>query len=324
MESSTEHNLAALLAHARAIGRTPLPASRKAMAHCIRIRTRSASPRDSPPRLPMRVCPGDRVRSSAQCARVCRSAVRLLVGGIGRRSRQYQTASARAGVRACRQRCAFCICRRCVGSVAACGGAGPLRSFRLARLRGTAGERNCGADRCRGSRRASVALLHQRNYRPAERRDHLARQPARNDRMLLDRCRTDRARRRHPARSADVARFGTLHSAACCARRRQRRAGVRRLRCGGSHCALAPLGARAVLRGADDGQASRCRAGAGECAARSLEMHRLRWRSDVCRGLQGRVRRARPAPRADLRSRRDADDDHRDGSCDIGRRSGPR
>ena len=73
------------------------------------------------------------------------------------------------------------------------------------------------------------------------------------------------------------------------------------------------VGPRALLRGADDGAATGRRAGDRPSAPRSAEVHRVRRRPDVRRGLQGGASRAGPAARADLWPGRIADDDHRDG-----------
>ena len=72
-------------------------------------------------------------------------------------------------------------------------------------------------------------------------------------------------------------------------------------------------------------RAAGARTGDRARAARSAEVHRVRRRSDVRRGLQGGVRGAGSPARADLRPGRIADDDHRDGPrarrrCDRARR----
>ena len=85
-------------------------------------------------------------------------------------------------------------------------------------------------------RRRSLAVLHQRHHRPAERRHAQPPQPAVRLPLLLRRHRLDRHARHHPARRAADARLGPLRPRPHRARRQQRhprrlvraRAGLRR------------------------------------------------------------------------------------------------
>ena len=168
--------------------------------------------------------------------------------------------------------------------------------------------------------RRGVALLHERHDRAAEgRRDH-ARQPLRDDARVPRRRVAGGARRRDPASRAAVPRVRPVRRAPRGARRGERRAGIGRLRSGrdrGAHTVVARCG---LLRRTDDGQAPRRVAGDRRARRRAPEGHRVRRRPDVRRRLQGGVRGAGPAPRADLRAGRVADDDHSDGPRGARRR----
>ena len=172
------------------------------------------------------------------------------------------------------------------------------------------------AIRRRAPRRSCMALLHERHDRTAEgRRDH-ARQPACDEPALPRRRRAVAPGDAILHRGAAVARLGALRAAA---RPRAARSTSCRSRAAStptrSVALLAALGPRVVLRRADDGEAARRRRRRSAIArARPAEEHRLRRRPDVRRRLQGGVRGARAAPRADLRPGRIADDDHRDES----------
>ncbi len=113
-----------------------------------------------------------------------------------------------------------------------------------------------GIVRCRRSR---VALLHERHDRAAEGRRDLARQPARDEPMLPRLRRSGRAGRRAAASGAAVARLGAVRAAARGSGRRQRRAGIGRLRRRRDLPAARRVGPRVLLRRADDGEAPRRR-----------------------------------------------------------------
>ena len=130
----------------------------------------------------------------------------------------------------------------------------------------------------------------------------------------------------HPSRRRDtpsgpaLARIRAVRIAACPGGRRECRPAVRRIRSRRDLVVARTLGSLVLVRRADDGQAS-CRASlTPKCATGPAQEHRLRWRADVRRGLQGRVGGAGTETRADLRSGRIADDDHRDVACRCCRR----
>ena len=116
------------------------------------------------------------------------------------------------------------------------------------------------------------------------------------------------ARRSDPARRADEPRLRPLHHGARHAARRQRRAGIRRLRAGGNLRAVPRLAAHLDVRGADHGQAAGREPGG--MPEREHPHHRLGRRADVCRGRAEGARPLRAAARADLRPGRKPDDDH--------------
>ena len=105
-------------------------------------------------------------------------------------------------------------------------------------------------------RRSRLAVLHLRHHRPAEGRDAHPSRAGRGEPRLSRRGRCGRARRPDPARRADEPRLRPLHHGACHAARRQRGAGIRRLRAGGDLPPVSRLAAHVDVRRAHHGQAA--------------------------------------------------------------------
>ena len=313
-----------------------LPARRAGRRDALRLRgARRRASRSSPARFAAAGLAAGRPRRArlAQRAGVRRGAVRLLVGGARRACRSTRSCI-RGSSRSCsRQRRALGV-RRCgIGRrrSAACGRCADARARRRA---SAAPSTNAAARPALAAapapcapRRSGVALLHERHDRTAEGRGDLARQPARDERMPS--CRDVEAVAPgdailHPAPLSHGSGLYVLPHVL--ARRGQRRAGIGRLRCRRDLSRCSTRWDRACFFArADDGEAARRRARDRRRAARSAEVHRLRRRADVRRRLQGGVRGARSAARADLRPGRVADDDHRDEPraarrCDRARR----
>ena len=116
-------------------------------------------------------------------------------------------------------------------------------------------QRRSGADDRGRAGRRRLAVLHERHHGPAEGRDAEPSQPAGHDAVVLRGRRPDRARRRRPARGADVARLGLLHPAARGQGRLPGDPGERRLRSGRDLRAVPGASRRHAVRGADHGQA---------------------------------------------------------------------
>ncbi len=156
--------------------------------------------------------------------------------------------------------------------------------------------------------RSRLAVLHLRHDRPAEGRDAHAPRAGAGELCVSHRSGCVRAGRQRAARRADEPRLRPLHDGACGAARRQRRAGIRRLRAGRDLPPVRPLAAHVDVRRAHDGQAH------GRLRRRHRPVqyphHRLWRRADVCRGCAQGARPLRAAPRADLRSGREPDDHH--------------
>ena len=247
----------------------------------------------------------------AQRAAIRRGAVCLLVGRAHCGTGQREAAPEGARVRARRQRCARAPSSTRRGrarsrispptlpelrSAIAFGGSEYERLVAHRVSRGTG--RGCGG-------RRGVAFLHERHHRPAQGCGDHPRQSARDGAVFSGRRRSHCTRRRDPASGAAVAWLRPVPDPACRARRRQCHPRLRRLRSRGDRATRQRVEAQSLLRGADDAEAPGRRAGARTSAARSPEMHRLRRRADVRRGLQGGVRRPGTAHCTDLRAGRD-------------------
>ena len=156
--------------------------------------------------------------------------------------------------------------------------------------------------------RSRLAVLHLRHHRTAEGRDAHPQGAGGRERSLHGRGRYACARRSAAACRADEPRLRPLHDGLCHAPRRQRRAGIGRLRAGGNLRSVPRLAAHLDVCRSDHGQAAgRLRRGMSE---REHPHHRLWRRADVCRGRGEGARPVRPAAGADLRAGRKPDDHH--------------
>ena len=173
----------------------------------------------------------------------------------------------------------------------------------------TAFRRRPDRGRAARRRRSRLAVLHLRHDRPAEGRDADPSRAGGGEPRLSQRGRCRRARRSDPARRADEPRLRPLHHAACHAARRQRRAGIRRLRAGGNLpvCFAPGRAPRCSPRPPWSSGWSKVRA---DCPSENIRT--IIWGGApmyVEDALQG-ARPLRPAARADLRPGRMPDDHH--------------